>query len=374
MIKVGFVGWRGMVGSVLMERMHAESDFEPFLWRFFSTSQAGQTAPALVPGSPLVEDATDIQALAANDIILTCQGGDYTGEIYPKLRQAGWDGYWIDAASSLRMAPDSVIVLDPVNRHVIDSALSTGIKNYIGGNCTVSLMLMALGGLFSAGLVEWMVSMTYQAASGAGANNMRELVQQMNVIGNQSAAILSDPAGTILELDRSVSHTLHNADFPVDHFGAPLAASLIPWIDKPMENGQTREEWKGSAETNKILNRGDNPIPIDGQCVRIGAMRCHSQAYTVKLKEDLPLDEIERLIAGHNQWVSIIPNEREATLKHLSPAAVSGTLSVPVGRLRKLNLGPEYLTAFSVGDQLLWGAAEPLRRILQIIRRHLRDG
>ena len=372
MIKVGFVGWRGMVGSVLMERMQAENDFEPFHWRFFSTSQAGQTAPAVGAETSSVEDAFDVDALAENDIILTCQGGDYTGEIYPQLRQSGWDGYWIDAASSLRMASDSVIVLDPVNREVIDSALNNGIKNYIGGNCTVSLMLMALGGLFSAGLVEWMVSMTYQAASGAGAKNMRELVQQMNVIGRQSVDILDNPASAILELDRSVTATLRSSDFPVDHFGAPLAASLIPWIDKPMENGQTREEWKGSAETNKILNREDSPIPIDGQCVRIGAMRCHSQAYTVKLKQDLPLSEIEGLIAGHNQWVSIIPNEKEATLKYLSPAAVSGTLSIPVGRLRKLNLGPEYLTAFSVGDQLLWGAAEPLRRILQIIRQHLK--
>jgi aspartate-semialdehyde dehydrogenase len=305
------------------------------------------------------------------NIIVSCQGGDYTQKCHGQLRQNGWKGYWIDAASTLRMQSDSVIILDPVNRPVINDALSKGIKDFVGGNCTVSLMLMALGGLFARNLVEWMTSMTYQAASGAGAKNMQELVQQMQVIGHAAADLLTDPAAAILDIDRTVTATLRKPEFPTTHFGAPLAASLIPWIDRAMENGQTREEWKGYVETNKILGRSANPIPIDGQCVRIGAMRCHSQAFTIKLTKALPLDEIEAMLAEHNQWVKVIPNEKQVTLKELSPAKVSGTLSVPVGRMRKLILGPDYLTAFSVGDQLLWGAAEPLRRMLHILREHL---
>jgi aspartate-semialdehyde dehydrogenase len=370
MLKVGFIGWRGMVGSVLMERMHAENDFRNFEFSFFSTSQTGRQAPEIGQPTSLIEDAFNIEALKSMDIVLTCQGGDYTGQVHPKLREAGWNGFWIDAASTLRMAPDSVIVLDPVNADVIDDSLLNGIKNYIGGNCTVSLMLMGLGGLFARDWVEWMTSMTYQAASGAGAKNMQELVQQMSAIGRQSESLLENMSSAILDLDRLVTNTLRDPSFPISQWGAPLAASLIPWIDRAMDNGQTREEWKGAAETNKILKRQDNPVAIDGQCVRIGAMRCHCQAYTIKLKQDIPLDEIEQTILSHNQWVNIIPNEKKATLKALSPAAVSGTLSIPVGRIRKLTLGSRYLTAFSVGDQLLWGAAEPLRRILQIIRRH----
>ncbi len=364
---VGIVGWRGMVGSVLMDRMLAEKDLdgcEPF---FFSTSQAGRKGPDIGRGAVLVEDAFDLKRLAAMDIVISCQGGDYTQACHPKLREAGWRGFWIDAASTLRMAKESVIILDPVNRRGIDDALAGGIKDYIGGNCTVSLMLMALGGLFEQNLVAWMTSMTYQAASGAGAKNMRELVLQMQRIGNEAAPLLSDPASAILDLDRQVTETIRSEAFPTGNFGAALAASLIPWIDRPMEGGQTREEWKGYAETNKILGRGGNPVPIDGQCVRIGAMRCHSQAFTIKMTRDLPLDEIESIIASHNPWVTVVPNEREATLRELTPARVTGTLSVPVGRLRKLNMGPAYLTAFSVGDQLLWGAAEPLRRMLRIL-------
>ncbi len=301
------------------------------------------------------------------DIVISCQGGAYTQECHPQLRQNGWRGYWIDAASTLRMADDSVIVLDPVNRKVIDAALTNGVKDFIGGNCTVSLMLMGLGGLFENDLIDWMTSMTYQAASGAGAQNMRELVAQMQAIGSHCTDLLNDPASAIAALDKQVNDTLAHPDYPTGRFGAPLAASLIPWIDRPMENGQTREEWKGVAETNKILGRQNDPIPIDGQCVRIGAMRCHSQAFTIKLRSDAPLDEIADMVASHNQWVQLVPNEKEATLRDLTPAKVSGTLTVPVGRLRKLNIGPEYLTAFSVGDQLLWGAAEPLRRMLRIL-------
>jgi aspartate-semialdehyde dehydrogenase len=370
MKRAGFVGWRGMVGSVLMERMLEENDFTGFDPYFFSTSQAGQKGPDIGRDAPLVEDAYNLDRLAEMDIIVSCQGGGYTEKCHPQLRQNGWSGFWIDAASTLRMNPDSVIILDPVNRHVIDAALAKGIKDYIGGNCTVSLMLMALGGLFEKDLVEWMTSMTYQAASGAGANNMRELVDQMQRIGNESSPLLSDPASAIQQLDRQVTKTIRDDRFPTQYFGAPLAASLIPWIDRPMENGQTREEWKGCAETNKILGRQDKPIPIDGQCVRIGAMRCHSQAFTIKLRRDLPLDEIEAVIGSHNDWVSVVPNEKDVTLTDLTPANVTGTLSVPVGRLRKMNIGPEYLTAFSVGDQLLWGAAEPLRRMLQILLEH----
>jgi aspartate-semialdehyde dehydrogenase len=370
MKRVGFIGWRGMVGSVLMDRMQAEGDFigyDPF---FFSTSQAGQKGPDIGRDVPLVEDAFNLDRLAEMDIIVSCQGGGYTEKAHPELRQKGWSGYWIDAASTLRMDPTSVIVLDPVNRGVIDKALTKGIKDFIGGNCTVSLMLMALGGLFAKDLVAWLTSMTYQAASGAGANNMRELVAQMQTIGTEAADLLADPATTIKILDQRVTDTLRSDAFPVENFGAVLAASLIPWIDRPMENGQTREEWKGYAETNKILGRQDNPVPIDGQCVRIGAMRCHSQAFTIKLKRDLPLDEIEALIAGHNDWVAVVPNEKDITLQELTPAKVTGTLMVPVGRLRKLTLGPDYLTAFTVGDQLLWGAAEPLRRMLRILLEH----
>jgi len=370
MKRVGFIGWRGMVGSVLMDRMQTEGDFNGYDPYFFSTSQAGQKGPDIGREAPLVEDAFNLERLAEMDIIVSCQGGGYTEKTHPELRQKGWRGYWIDAASTLRMEPASVIVLDPVNRQVIDKALTRGIKDFIGGNCTVSLMLMALGGLFKKDLVEWLTSMTYQAASGAGANNMRELVAQMQTIGNDAAALLADPASAIKVLDQQVTDTLRSGGFPAAYSGAPLAASLIPWIDRPMENGQTREEWKGYAETNKILGRQDNPVPIDGQCVRIGAMRCHSQAFTIKLKRDLPLDEIEALIAEHNDWVTVIPNEKEVTLQELTPAKVTGTLMVPVGRLRKLKMGSDYLTAFSVGDQLLWGAAEPLRRMLHILLEH----
>ncbi len=369
MLKVGFIGWRGMVGSVLMDRMKAENDFKGYEPLFASTSQVGAKGPDIGMKVPPLQDAYDIQTLAGMDILVTCQGGEYTKKVYPQLRSAGWKGYWIDAASALRMENDSVIVLDPVNRDVIDSSLEKGIRNYIGGNCTVSLMLMAVGGLFKKGLIEWISSMTYQAASGAGANHMRELVAQMAAIGGATQG-LTDPASAILELDRRVLDAMHNNDFPKEHFGVPLAGSLIPWIDTAMESGQSREEWKGYAETNKILQT-DPPIPVDGICVRIGAMRCHSQALTIKLTEDLSIDRIESLIAGANDWVKVIPNTKPDTLKHLSPAAVSGTLTVPVGRIRKLNIGPEYLTLFTVGDQLLWGAAEPLRRMLNILLEYL---
>ena len=371
MLKVGFVGWRGMVGSVPMERMRIEDDFKHFEFSFFSTSQVGLPAPPIGQDSPPVGDAHDIQKLSDMDIIVSCQGGDYTRSCYPRLRQNHWNGYWIDAASTLRMEKESVIILDPVNRQVIDAALAGGVKDFIGSNCTVSLMLMALGGLFAKDLVEWMTCMTYQAASGAGAQNMRELVRQMHVIGQSLAGELADPATAILEMDRRVTQTLRDPAFPTENFGAPLAASLIPWIDRAMDNGQTREEWKGCAETNKILGRQAEPIAVDGQCVRVGAMRCHSQAFTIKLKKDVPLADIEALICAHNAWVRLIPNTREMTLKELTPARVSGTLEVPVGRLRKMTIGPDYLTAFTVGDQLLWGAAEPLRRMLRILREHL---
>jgi aspartate-semialdehyde dehydrogenase len=372
MLTVGFVGWRGMVGSVLMERMRTEDDFKHFDLTFYSTSQAGRKGPDIGQEDRPVQDAYDIPSLSRMDIIVSCQGGDYTQTCYPQLRKNHqWNGYWIDAASSLRMEESSVIILDPVNRNIIDDALAKGTKDFIGGNCTVSLMLMALGGLFERRLVEWMTSMTYQAASGAGAKNMQELVEQMQVIGQSTHDLLSDPATSILDIDRKVAATLCEPSFPTIHFGAPLAASLIPWIDRAMENGQTREEWKGFVETNKILGHRNNPIPIDGQCVRIGSMRCHSQAFTIKLTQDLPLDEITAIIAEHNAWVKVIPNEKQPTLQELTPARISGTLSVPVGRLRKLLLGSQYLTAFSVGDQLLWGAAEPLRRMLHILREHI---
>jgi aspartate-semialdehyde dehydrogenase len=367
MKKVGIIGWRGMVGSVLVERMRAERDFDLVAPTFFSTSQAGGKGPDIGRDTGPVADANSIDALAKMDILISCQGGDYTHAIFPKLRAAGWNGYWIDAASALRMQPDAVIILDPVNRDVIDAALAKGVKNYIGGNCTVSLMLMAMGGLFKAGLVEWMTAMTYQAASGAGAANMRELVAQMGAVHAVAKPLLDNPASAILELDRVVADALRKGAVPTDNFGQPLAGSLLPWIDKDLGNGQSREEWKGMAETNKILGREANPLPVDGVCVRIGAMRCHSQALTVKLKRDLPLPEIEQLLAKANDWVRVVPNQREVSLRELTPTAVTGTLTVPVGRLRKLPMGGEYLTAFTVGDQLLWGAAEPLRRMLRIL-------
>ncbi|MCD4720330.1 MAG: aspartate-semialdehyde dehydrogenase [Desulfobacula sp.] len=367
MKKVGIVGWRGMVGSVLMERMIKEDDFKQFTPLFFTTSQAGQKAPDVGIETPPLVDAYDIDSLLDMDIILSCQGGSYTESVRPGLAEKNWDGYWIDAASTLRMDDKSIIVLDPVNRKVIDDALSNGIKNYIGGNCTVSLMLMALGGLFENNLIEWLTSMTYQAASGAGAKNMEELVTQMQTIGNMASPILENPASAILELDKNVINTMRSPALPVQNWAVPLAASLIPWIDRAMDNGQTREEWKGFVETNKIIGRSDNPIPIDGQCVRVGSMRCHSQAFTIKLTKDIPLNEIEAMLAENNDWVKVVPNQKEDTIKNLTPAAVTGTLIVPVGRVRKMNLGDDYLTAFSVGDQLLWGAAEPLRRILNII-------
>ncbi len=368
MKRVGFVGWRGMVGSVLMDRMREENDFadieEPV---FFTTSQVGQKGPDIGREIPPLKDATDLDELKQMEAIVTCQGGSYTQQVYEALRSAGWEGYWIDAASTLRMADHSVIVLDPVNRDVIDRALDEGVRDYIGGNCTVSLMLMALGGLFQHDLVEWMSAMTYQAASGAGARNMRELLTQMGTLHHAVADLLHDPASAILEIDRRVTETLRSDDFPVENFGVPLAGSLIPWIDVKLENGQSKEEWKGQVETNKILGRSDRPVPIDGICVRIGAMRSHSQALTVKLKKDVPLDEIEAMLDEANEWSKVVPNEREVTMQELTPAKVTGTLSVPVGRLRKMNMGPEYLAAFTVGDQLLWGAAEPLRRMLRIL-------
>lgn len=362
-LTVGLVGWRGMVGSVLMQRMQEENDFDLIEAVYFTTSQAGKAGP---DGQPL-QSATDLDALKKLDVVLTCQGGDYTTEVYGPLRAAGWKGYWIDAASSLRMNDDSLIVLDPVNRRVIDAGLQKGIKTFVGGNCTVSLMLMGLGGLFEKGLIEWMTSMTYQAASGAGAQNMRELLNQMGALRDSVASELADPASAILDIDRKVAAAMRSKDFPTDKFGMPLAGSLIPYIDTQLDNLQSREEWKGHAETNKILGLANNPIPIDGLCVRIGAMRCHSQAFTIKLKQDVPMDEIHGLLAAHNDWVKVVPNEREASIRDLGPTAVTGTLSVPVGRLRKMNMGPQYLSAFSVGDQLLWGAAEPLRRMLRIL-------
>ncbi|SFH64170.1 aspartate-semialdehyde dehydrogenase [Modicisalibacter xianhensis] len=368
MLKVGFVGWRGMVGSVLMHRMRSENDFAGIEPVFFTTSQVGQPGPDIGVDVPPLKDAYDQNELKALDVIVTCQGGGYTEEVYKPLREAGWKGYWLDAASTLRMADEATIVLDPVNRHVIDDQLAKGAKTFVGGNCTVSLMLMGLGGLFEADLVEWMTSMTYQAASGSGAKHMRELLTQMGTLRDCVQQELDDPASAILDIDRKVTESMRGDRFPIENFGAPLAGGLLPWIDKPMDNGQTREEWKGGVETNKILGHGANPIPIDGLCVRIGAMRSHSQAFTIKLKKDVPLDEIEDRLAKHNEWVKVVPNEKEATLRDLTPAAVSGTMSVPVGRLRKLAMGGEYLTAFTVGDQLLWGAAEPLKRMLQILR------
>lgn len=367
MLKVGLVGWRGMVGSVLMQRMIEENDFAHIEPQFFTTSQVGAKAPNVGKDSAPLKDAMNIAELAQMDAIISCQGGDYTSEVFPKLRADGWAGHWIDAASTLRMEKDAVIILDPVNMHVIQDAYTHGNKNWVGGNCTVSLMLMALNGLFKENLVEWATSMTYQAASGAGAQNMRELLKQMGEAHFAASELLADPASAILDIDRTVAGTLRDDAFPVANFGVPLAGSLIPWIDKDLGNGQSKEEWKGGAETNKILGREANPIIIDGLCVRIGAMRCHSQALTIKLTKDVPLDEINQMLAEANQWAKVIPNEREASMRELTPAAVTGKLTTPVGRLRKLSMGSDYLSAFTVGDQLLWGAAEPLRRMLRIL-------
>ena len=365
MKNVGFIGWRGMVGSVLMQRMVEERDFDAIRPVFFSTSQLGQAAPTFGSnGGGTLQDAYDLEALKALDIIVTCQGGDYTNEIYPKLRESGWQGYWIDAASSLRMDDSAIIILDPVNQQVITDGLNNGVKTFVGGNCTVSLMLMSLGGLFANDLVEWASVATYQAASGGGARHMRELLTQMGQLHHHVSGELSNPASAILDIERKVTTLTRSGDLAVDNFGVPLAGSLIPWIDKQLDNGQSREEWKGQAETNKILATS-SVIPVDGLCVRVGALRCHSQAFTLKLKKDISINSVEELLAAHNPWAKVVPNDREITMRELTPAAVTGTLTTPVGRLRKLNMGPEYLSAFTVGDQLLWGAAEPLRRMLR---------
>ena len=370
-LTVGLVGWRGMVGSVLIQRMRDEKDFAGITPVFFSTSNAGGNAPSFdgIEAGPL-KDAHDIDALAACDVIITCQGGDYTKQVHHPLRNSGWNGYWIDAASTLRMEDNSVIILDPVNRQVIDTALANGTKDFIGGNCTVSLMLMAIGELFNRGWVEWVSAMTYQAASGSGANNMRELIQGMGVLRDAVADELADPSSAILEIDKKIAATQRSADFPQQYFGVPLAGSLIPYIDVQLDNKQSKEEWKGGVETNKILgNDSNNAIAIDGMCVRIGAMRCHAQGLTIKLKKDVPLSEIEAALKNSgNQWLDVVEDDKQASMERLTPVAVTGTLTVAVGRLRKLNMGPEYLGAFTVGDQLLWGAAEPLRRMLNIIR------
>ena len=367
MMRAGFVGWRGMVGSVLLQRMREERDFELVDPVFFTTSNAGGKGPDVGRGTAALKDARSIDELKAMDVVVTCQGGDYTNEVHPRLRAAGWNGYWIDAASALRMKNDAVIILDPVNLDVIKDGLARGLKDYIGGNCTVSLMIMGLHGLFKHGVVEWMTAMTYQAASGAGAQHMRELLAQMGTAHAATGDLLADPASAILEIDRRVADSLRSDAMPKEHFGVSLAGSLIAWIDKDLGNGQSREEWKAQAEGNKILGRTQDAIPIDGICVRIGAMRCHSQALTIKLNRDVPLAEIEAMLANANPWVRVVPNERDASIRELSPAAVTGALHVPVGRLRKLAMGPQYLAAFSVGDQLLWGAAEPLRRMLRIL-------
>ena len=367
MMKVGLIGWRGMGGSVLMGRMKEERDFDHIDPVFFTTSNVGGKGPDIGRDVPPLKDANSIDELKLCDTIITCQGGDYTKEIYPKLRAAGWNGYWIDAASTLRMKDEAIIILDPVNGQVIRDGIANGVKTYVGGNCTVSLMLMAMGGLFDAGLVEWVSPMTYQAASGAGARNMRELIRQMGAVHAEVADLLDDPASAILEIDRKVADFIRSDRYPVDAWPVPLAGNLIPWIDVALESGQSKEEWKAQVEANKIMGRSDKPISIDGLCVRVGAMRCHSQALTVKLTKDVPLAELHNLIAAHNQWVKVVPNDRELTMRELTPAAVTGTLTVPIGRMRKLTMGPEYLTAFTVGDQLLWGAAEPLRRMLRIL-------
>jgi aspartate-semialdehyde dehydrogenase len=371
MIEIGIIGWRGMVGSVLLDRMREESDFELVRPTFFSTSQAGAPAPKLGAAAGLrdaeVKDANDIAALAQLPMLISAQGGDYTAAVHPRLRAAGWRGYWIDAASSLRMQKNAVIVLDPVNLPVMQAALDKGVKDFIGGNCTVSLMLMAVGGLLRAGVVEWITAMTYQSASGAGAKHMRELLEQMGAVHRSASSLLENPAAGILDIDRAVSAALASAEFPRAQFGVPLAASLIPWIDKDLGTGQSREEWKAGAEANKIMGSEAHPVPVEGICVRVSAMRCHSQALTIKLKRDLPLPEIEQLLAGANPWVRVVPNDRESSIRELSPAAVSGGLHIPIGRLRKLAMGGEYLSAFTVGDQLLWGAAEPLRRTMRFL-------
>jgi len=367
MIKVGLVGWRGMVGSVLMQRMREENDFALIDPVFFTTSNVGGKGPDIGKEVAPLKDAKNIDELKAMDAIISCQGGDYTKEVFEPLRAAGWKGYWIDAASTLRMKDDAIIILDPVNHQVIKDGLSKGIKTYVGGNCTVSLMLMAIGGLFDQGLIEWITPMTYQAASGAGARNMRELIQQMGAVNGEVKALMDDPASAILEIDKKVADFLRSERYPLDAWPVPLAGSLIPWIDVQLESGQSKEEWKAQAECNKILGRSGDQIPIDGLCVRIGAMRCHSQALTIKMTKDVPLADIHAIIAAHNDWVKVVPNDREITMKELTPVAVTGTLTVPVGRMRKLNMGPQYLSAFTVGDQLLWGAAEPLRRMLRIL-------
>ena len=371
MKRVGFVGWRGMVGSVLMQRMLEAGDFdridEPV---FFTTSQLGQAGPDIDKKVPALQDATDFEQLMSMDVIVTCQGGDYTRQVHSDLRAGGWQGYWIDAASALRMENDSIIILDPINRGVIDRGLDAGVRDFIGGNCTVSLMMMAMGGLFEHELVDWISVMTYQAASGGGARHMRELIAGMGSLYQSVSALLDDPAAAILEIDRRVTERLNSAEFPREQFGVPLAGSLIPWIDAQLDNGQSREEWKAGVEANKILGRGQDLIPIDGLCVRVGAMRCHSQALTVKLKSDVPLDEVHQILAASNDWVRVLPNDRQLTMEALSPTAVTGKLDIPVGRLRKLNMGDQYLAAFTVGDQLLWGAAEPLRRMLNILHEY----
>ena len=367
MKRVGLVGWRGMVGSVLMQRMRDENDFNEIEPIFFTTSQTGQAGPDVGKDVPPLKDARSIEELKAMDVIITCQGGDYTKAVYPELRKAGWHGYWIDAASTLRMVDESIIVLDPVNKDVIKTGLTNGVKTFVGGNCTVSLMLMAIGGLFEKDLVEWVTPMTYQAASGAGARNMRELIKQMGAIDAEVKSLLDDPASAILEIDKKVADFIRSDRYPLEDWPVPLAGSLIPWIDVQLDSGQSKEEWKAEVETNKILGRSANPVPIDGLCVRIGAMRCHSQALTIKMKQDVPLDEISDIIASHNDWVKVVPNDRELSMTDLTPAAVTGTLTVPVGRMRKLTMGKDFLSAFTVGDQLLWGAAEPLRRMLRIL-------
>lgn len=367
MMRVGLIGWRGMVGSVLMQRMREEKDFDLIDPVFFTTSNPGGKGPDIGKDTPPLKDANSIDELKVMDAIISCQGGDYTKDIYPALRAAGWNGYWIDAASTLRMKDEAIIILDPVNKGVIRDGLAKGVKTYVGGNCTVSLMLMAIGGLLDQGLIEWISPMTYQAASGAGARNMRELIQQMGAVHGEVKSLLDDPASAILEIDKKVADFIRSDRYPLDAWPVPLAGSLIPWIDVALESGQSKEEWKAQVECNKILGRSGNQIPIDGLCVRVGAMRCHSQALTIKMTRDVPLDEIHGIIAAHNDWVKVVPNDREITMKELTPAAVTGTLTVPVGRMRKLNMGPQYLSAFTVGDQLLWGAAEPLRRMLRIL-------
>jgi aspartate-semialdehyde dehydrogenase len=367
MMKVGIVGWRGMVGSVLTQRMRAEGDFDLIEPVFFSTSQAGGQGPDVGKGVPLLKDANNVAELADMEVIISSQGGDYTRSVHSALREGGWSGYWIDAASALRMNSDAVIVLDPVNLDAINKAIDDGGKDFIGGNCTVSLMLLAMHGLFREGLVEWLTAMTYQAASGGGAQHMRELVAQMGFAHASVDALLKDPGASILEIDQGVSDALRSSKLPTANFGVPLAGSLIPWIDQDLGDGQSREEWKASAEGNKILGRESAPVPIDGICVRVGAMRCHSQALTFKLSRDLPLSEIETLLDQANDWVRVIPNRKETSIRELTPAAVTGTMSIPIGRLRKLSMGGEFVTAFTVGDQLLWGAAEPLRRMLRIL-------